>query len=891
MKKSIKKIISMISMAAVIVSCMGSQIVFAEDTEGDATPSTELQAAITAGKYATNPSNKVGKNATIKIDDDFSDWSEDMLIAQGAAFDSSTAYKGAWENAVMDSYSLYGAWDDENLYIGFQMVNVYDYAVKDRGYDMAGGPLSLEGKIGGPMGLFLAIDTGKGNAMTGKLADGKSIWGNSVQYITRVDTVIAFHPDMTGTPGFFVAGSDGLASYEPEFCKTFKETGVEVGIVDGCLPASIWGVNDNKEDLKAAYSDDSDWIDYRTVEHETKYDTFFEVKIPLASLGIDKSYIESNGVGVMELGGKGESMVTCIPFDPTIMDNTMGNYGSEKSNSHEKDDEDIFTVPLASIGKVRDTSKIPDKPIDIKPTTDVKISDLKADKDSIKAGDTAKFTCTATNATDYEFTVNSEAVDKENVLKNVLTYTFDKAGTYDISVTAKNADGSKKDTKDIKVVVGEKGSEGDELSISTFKADPASSVIVNSDVNLEAKLSQEKEGMEYKFTAIDSDDKEEIIADYSSESTATWTPDKEGTYTLKVYAKEKDADEKDALAKPIANYEVKKEGETQTEELKLDSFKADTEEGNIDLDSEVNFTAKASGSDDITYKYEVIDSNDKSTELDSKDGKATWTADKEGKFKIKVTASAEGMEDVEDTKTYTVKKAEAGEDEDFDVTISTSSEDKVSLGSELSFTANPVGAKDDVTYRFIVNKISGKYSQTDFSSSNKFSFTPKEAGKYSVSVIAECNGDQIQSLPKIIEVSEDGQSNPGSTDQLQVSITSSVKTIEANKAVTITPEVTGESGTVKYQLLVNGEKYGSATSKDKLTWTPDKEGTYKISVKAVDDNGEATSEEISIKVKAGSGSTDNKDDEPTADSAPLKAFGVLGAVSLLAVAFSKKKNK
>lgn len=39
------------------------------------------------GKYATNPNGKVGVQKTITIDGDASDWSEDMLIAQGAAWD------------------------------------------------------------------------------------------------------------------------------------------------------------------------------------------------------------------------------------------------------------------------------------------------------------------------------------------------------------------------------------------------------------------------------------------------------------------------------------------------------------------------------------------------------------------------------------------------------------------------------------------------------------------------------------------------------------------------------------------------------------------------------------------------------------------------------------
>ena len=77
-------------------------------------------------KYATNPNGKVGVQKTITIDGSASDWSEDMLIAQGAAWDVANNFKGAHENCVLDTYALFGAWDSQNLYIGWQMVNTTD---------------------------------------------------------------------------------------------------------------------------------------------------------------------------------------------------------------------------------------------------------------------------------------------------------------------------------------------------------------------------------------------------------------------------------------------------------------------------------------------------------------------------------------------------------------------------------------------------------------------------------------------------------------------------------------------------------------------------------------------------------------------------------------------
>ena len=305
--------------------------------------------------YATNPGSKVGKKASIKIDGSFSDWSDDMLIAQGAAFDTATAFKGQWENCVMDSYSLYGAWDDENLYIGFQLVNVYDDALKDSGMDLAGGPLSCNGKIG-DLPITIAINTGKGNAMTGRVSDGKGIWGQEIEFKTRVDNILVFHGDNTGTPGFFTGTEDGTTNYKAN-CQNFKELGIEVESADGCLPKTIMGVKDNQGDVQASYSMDSAWIDFNTTTHDNKYDTFYEVKIPFSALGITASDVENNGVGVMQLIGRGESGMDCIPHDPSMLDNTMGDYAAQPTNSHEKDDTDIITVPLAAIGNMKATGE------------------------------------------------------------------------------------------------------------------------------------------------------------------------------------------------------------------------------------------------------------------------------------------------------------------------------------------------------------------------------------------------------------------------------------------------------------------------------------------------------------------------------------------------------
>ena len=308
--------------------------------------------AALASQYKTNPSG-TGKSATITIDGSFSDWSEDMLIAQGAAWDVANHYKGGHENCVLDTYSLYAAWDDTNLYVGWQMVNTTDTWARS-----GDGPLSDGGRVlDVPLILALSIDENS-TSMSNKNTTGGSIWGQKMglTFTTHVDRLFY----MSGKPGlgkpsmFKAVDAQGNTDYE-EGSVGFADGGIEYKMAEGNIASSIIGLNDSSDPSDVS-SDSADWVDYKTFtgsagSHNTTYDSFYEIKIPLATLGIDKSYIENNGIGAMLVATRGESALDCIPFDTTMLDNATGDYTSDPSTSAEKDDIDNITVPLARIGK------------------------------------------------------------------------------------------------------------------------------------------------------------------------------------------------------------------------------------------------------------------------------------------------------------------------------------------------------------------------------------------------------------------------------------------------------------------------------------------------------------------------------------------------------------
>lgn len=81
--------------------------------------------------------------------------------------------------------------------------------------------------------------------------------------------------------------------------------------------------------------------------HNTARDSFYEIKIPLAFLGVTRAQLESQGIGLM-IGAGSNSCVDVLSQDD---DATLGTPGVETWNSSlEWGDIDSITAPIARIG-------------------------------------------------------------------------------------------------------------------------------------------------------------------------------------------------------------------------------------------------------------------------------------------------------------------------------------------------------------------------------------------------------------------------------------------------------------------------------------------------------------------------------------------------------------
>lgn len=270
-----------------------------------------------------------------------------MKIAQGAANDCARSWLGFHEYPDPDLYALFAAWDATNLYLMVEIPNLDDASTIDNDKCYAGSQFL-------PMGW--AINTGKRKAGNGLMAAGNSVWQNSPMYKFSnegIDTLIMHHPRLNvGTPGFFTTDANGYFSYAAANCLSFATAGITRNVYfNQSVSANMWAGVTASGDLGGKVSTDVNSYTYVDQKAAGKKMTSYQITIPLATLGIDKAYLESTGIGVMVFSTYGASTMDCLPWDPSMIDNASKPYSSDSSTSKEKEDFDEITAPLARIGK------------------------------------------------------------------------------------------------------------------------------------------------------------------------------------------------------------------------------------------------------------------------------------------------------------------------------------------------------------------------------------------------------------------------------------------------------------------------------------------------------------------------------------------------------------
>ncbi len=323
-------------------------------SDGDGSTSPALD-----GYFSTNPNGQVGKKANITIDGSISDWDSSMLIAQGVANDDPRVYRpNSMYEIAMDDYALYAAWDDNNLYLMWEMANVQDAVAPSDTYPISQGNLWINNM---PIFLYLSIDPsieGDGSTTT-----DATVWNSGITLDANIDTVIACSTNGSNGPFVYKANDDGKVVYNDT-----RQSSIKMMWGNEVISTELWGIDEgygtwNNRVPGDVLDESSKWIDFYTdPEHSKGIDMFYEMAIPFDVLGTSASELESNGIGLMKVSTFGTSGMNSLPADPSMWDNADLDYSGQEPNSREKEDADHITVPLARIGKMLEGGSGPVNP-------------------------------------------------------------------------------------------------------------------------------------------------------------------------------------------------------------------------------------------------------------------------------------------------------------------------------------------------------------------------------------------------------------------------------------------------------------------------------------------------------------------------------------------------
>lgn len=475
------------------------------------------------GYYGTNPNLQLGKYKTITVDGKVDDWDSSMIVAQGQANDDPRVYMpSSMHEQPWDAYALYAAWDDENLYFMWELANTTYIISPSDNFAASNEARPWRNSI--PMFLALSIDPSKqatgaatGTDKYGSKYTNPFVWGcdggvakdGGTNFTTHVDTLVAmdsnnsnggasiFKADTLADDGTYLFNYDtkipiGVTSWE----KQDNQNGFKIKYANGTKSTSLYGINAPKGSriMGDNLNLNSNFVDFFDLGYKADYGYIYEVAVPLSTLGIDREYIETKGIGAMQILTYGTSAMDTLPHDPSTLDCADVEYSYDPSTSHEKEDVDNITVPLARIGALLPDTKINEPSLEV---------NFGADKSSGQAVNTAlTLSAEAYHAkgnVNYEFKVNGKTI--QNSENSTVLWTPSEVGKYEISVVVKDSKTSVESTKTFSV--GEALPYNPETTNPIETTDPSPTVTdyENGDANMDGRVSIDDATLIQKYIA------------------------------------------------------------------------------------------------------------------------------------------------------------------------------------------------------------------------------------------------------------------------------------------------------------------------------------------------------------------------------------------------------
>lgn len=374
------------------------------------------------------------------------------------------------------------------------------------------------------------------------------------------------------------------------------------------------------------------------------------------------------------------------------------------------------------------------------------------------------------------------------------------------------------------------------------------------------------------------------VQDFSASKTATWTPEEDGEYTIKVISKDKSGN----TVTKILGYKISPKSDNPVvTELKAGNVTTSPEDSQeAGKPVEITTTAATGGTGGYTYQF-AVDGVKIQEYSDNKT--VTWTPPEEGSYTIKVTAKDKSGKTVEKILKFDALAKSTNVDST-DITISSFKTDVATakVGDTINLSASATG-DTNINYAF---EVSGQSTETlSNKSDNSAEWIPTEAGGYTLKVTAK--GDSNKEVEKTIAFTIENADNSDipkipSSNALALSLaTDKQGTQNANTTIKLTASATGGASGYKYEFSVNDKSIQSSSTKNYVNWTPVEAGTYKLKVNVTDANGDSKSVEKLFTIAEKS--TSSKSD--TSDSNTILAISIMAMLSGIGMISIRHKKK
>ncbi|NLK94102.1 MAG: hypothetical protein GX275_02760, partial [Clostridiales bacterium] len=540
-------------------------------------------------------------------------------------------------------------------------------------------------------------------------------------------------------------------------------------------------------------------------------------------------------------GGKGEKTYKFEAIDSSSNSEVIKNFSSSKTATWTPRKAGTYTIK-ATYKDEAGTTKEKTQKVVVNEINELIINNFEASKDSpLTLGSSVKLFGDAEGegTVKYEFTATSggyeETIQSLNT-NSTVTWTPKKAGTYTLTLRVTDSTGAEK-TKTIRnYVVKER--DITELVINSYSVSKSSPVNVGTTVTLNADA--EGEGtVQYRFVAY-SGSYQEVIKDFSTSSSVTWTPKKAGTYNIYFVAKDSTGK---TVKKVINSYVVK----ATQEPLNMISYSA-SKSSPVNVGTAVTLNADAEGEGTVQYRFVAYSGSYQDVIKDfSTNSSVTWTPKKAGTYNIYFVAKDSTGKTVQKViKSYVVKTTQ----EPLNMTsYSASKSSPVNVGTAVTLNAAATG-EGTVRYRFVA--YSGTYSEVikDFSTSSSVTWTPKKAGTYNIYFVAkDSTGKTVQKVIKSYVVKS---IEPVTINSITTSPAAPQEIGAKINIIANAKSLNGYALTYKfnvYEGLSGWKSLGSFTSANSVSWTPSTSGLCTIMVEVKDGYGNRAIETMIYEVK------------------------------------------